>query len=86
NSLISPGVTIEEGAVVKDSIVFTDVKILKKVKVNKTIVGENVIIGEGAVIGTATKKPVQPNGITIIENNVAISPKSRIVAGSEITI
>ena len=86
NSLISPGVTIEEGAVVKDSIVFPDVKILEKAKVTKTIIGENVVVGEGAVIGTATKKPVQPDGITIIENNVEISPKSRIAAGSEITI
>ena len=53
---------------------------------DKTIVGENVVIGEESEIGTATETPVQPNGITIIENNVKISPKSRIVAGSEITI
>ena len=86
NSLISPGVTIKEGAVVKDSIVVPDVIIMEKAKVNKSIIGENVVVGEGAVIGTATKTPVEPNGITIIEDNVGISPKSRIVAGSEITI
>ncbi len=86
NSLISPGVTIQEGAVVKDSIIFPDVVIMEKAIVNKTIVGENVVIGEESMIGTATKTPVQPNGITIIENNVKITPKSRIVAGSEITI
>ncbi len=86
NSLISPGVTIKEGAVVKDSIIFPDVIIQENARVNKSIIGEDVVIGEESVIGTATKKPVQPNGITIIENNMKISPKSRIVAGSEITI
>ena len=86
NSLISPGVTVKEGAIVKDSIVFTDVQILEKAKVNKTIIGDNAVIGEGSVIGIKTDAPEQPNGITIIEDHVHISPKSRIIAGSEITI
>lgn len=86
NSLISPGVTVKEGAVIKDSIIFPDVQIFEKAKIDKAIVGEKAVIGEGSVIGIKTETPVQPNGITIIEDHVQISPKSRIIAGSEITI
>lgn len=86
NSIISPGVTVEEGAFVKDSIIFNDVKIGEKATVMKTIIGENVVVGGESIIGIPNENPNAPNGITIIENNSEISPKSMIDAGSEITL
>lgn len=86
NSIISPGVFVEEGAVVKDSILFPDVKVEKKAILKKTIVGENTVIGERSFVGKDNDKPEEPNGITIIENNLNIKAETQILAGSEITL
>ncbi len=51
NSVLSPGVFIEEGSVVKDSIIFTDTLVNKNCYIEKTIIDKRVIIGQGAQIG-----------------------------------
>ncbi|WP_136810843.1 glucose-1-phosphate adenylyltransferase family protein [Desulfosediminicola flagellatus] len=51
NSILSPGVVIEEGAIVRDSILFQDCLIKKKAVVDLAILEKNVQVGEGAVIG-----------------------------------
>lgn len=52
NSVLSPGVCVEEGAIVKDSIIFTDTIIKKNSYIEKTIVDKKVIVGENCKIGT----------------------------------
>lgn len=51
NSVLSPGVFIEEGATVKDSIIFTDTVIKKGSHIEKTIIDKKVVVGEKCQIG-----------------------------------
>ena len=57
NSVIGPGVTIEEGALVKDSIIMKDSSIGKNTKVYKSVIAENVEICEGCEIGVGEEAP-----------------------------
>lgn len=51
NSILSPGVVVEEGAIVRDSILFQDCIVKKGAIVDLSILDKNVQVGEGAVIG-----------------------------------
>ena len=86
NSILSPGVYVGEGAVVRDSILFPDVKIEKGARVDKAIMGENSVAGEESVVGIPVEIPEEPNGITIIENNLKIQPGTRVESGTECTL
>ncbi len=52
NSLLAPGVIIEEGAVVKNSILFTDCRVSRHATVDLAILDKRVSVGEHAVIGS----------------------------------
>ncbi len=74
DSVLSPGVIVEEGAVVKDSIVFTDCVIKKNAVVDLSILDKRVIVEANSVIGYGEGydivNKVEPShlysGITII--------------------
>ncbi len=51
NSILSPGVVVEQGAIVRDSILFQDCIIKKNAVVDLAILDKNVYVGEGAVVG-----------------------------------
>jgi len=51
NSVLSPGVIVEEGVVIKDSIIFTDTIIKKNTYIEKTIIDKKVRIGANCKIG-----------------------------------
>ncbi len=51
NSIIAPGVIVEEGATVNNSIIFDDCVIKKGATVDLAILDKRVTVGEGAVIG-----------------------------------
>ncbi len=51
NSVLAPGVVVEEGAIVRNSILFTDCVIKKNAVVDLSILDKRVLVGEGAVIG-----------------------------------
>ena len=51
NSVIAPGVIVEEGATVNNSIIFDDCIIKKGSTVDLAILDKRVTIGEGAVVG-----------------------------------
>jgi glucose-1-phosphate adenylyltransferase len=55
NSVLAPGVIVEEGAVVKDSILFADCVVGKKSKVDLTICDKRVRISNDTVVGTGSK-------------------------------
>ena len=51
NSVLSPGVIVEDGAIIKDSIIFTDTIIKKDSFVHKTIIDKKVVIEANCQIG-----------------------------------
>ena len=51
NSVLSPGVIVEEGAVVNNSILFADCVVKRNAKVDLSICDKEVIIGENAAVG-----------------------------------
>ncbi|MFW5991995.1 MAG: glucose-1-phosphate adenylyltransferase [Halanaerobiaceae bacterium] len=51
NSVISPGVYIEEGAVVRDSVIFNDTVIKRDSIVSRSIIDKEVVIGANSHIG-----------------------------------
>ncbi|MFW6028688.1 MAG: glucose-1-phosphate adenylyltransferase [Halanaerobiales bacterium] len=79
NSVISPGVYIEEGAVVKDSVIFNDTIIRKNTVVEKAIIDKEVEIGENCKIGCGDdytpnkdKPDLLDNGLNIIAKRAKI--------------
>ncbi len=72
NSVLFPGVYVEEGAVVEDSIIMTRTIVGKNSYVSKSILANNVIVGEGAKIGigeivvNADKPHIYDSGITVV--------------------
>jgi glucose-1-phosphate adenylyltransferase len=51
NSILGPGVVVEEGAVIKDSILFEDCLVRRGATVDLAILDKKVEVGEGAVVG-----------------------------------
>jgi glucose-1-phosphate adenylyltransferase len=51
NSVLAPGVVVEEGATVKDSIIFEDCIIRKGAVVDLAILDKRVQVGENAIVG-----------------------------------
>jgi len=56
NSVLSPGVVVEEGATVKDSVIFEDSVIQRGASVDLTICDKKVRIGENTVVGKGDKE------------------------------
>ncbi|MCK8817311.1 glucose-1-phosphate adenylyltransferase [Natroniella sulfidigena] len=85
NSVISPGVIIEEGAVVKDSIIFHNTKIQKNTVINKSIIDKNVTVGPDAQVGfgddltpNQEKPDILRHGLNIIAKGIQIPPEIKI--------
>ena len=51
NSVLSPGVIVEEGVIIKDSIIFMDTIIKKDSLIHKTIIDKRVVIEKNCKIG-----------------------------------
>jgi len=51
NSVLSPGVYVEEGALIKDCIVFNDATVDRDVVLDLSIVDKQTWVGEGAYVG-----------------------------------
>ncbi len=74
NSVLSPGVVVEEGAVVRDSILFTDCVVKKDSVVDLSILDKRVVVGSGSIIGEGdghnTVNSIAPShlytGITLV--------------------
>ena len=57
NSVIGPGVVIEEGAVVRDSIIMESSLIKKGAQIDRAIIAQDVTIGENAIVGCGEYAP-----------------------------
>ncbi|NLB84805.1 MAG: glucose-1-phosphate adenylyltransferase subunit GlgD [Acholeplasmataceae bacterium] len=79
NSVISPGVLIQNGAIVKDSVILNDCIIGENVEVNSSILDKKVVVGRNTIIGygddyTANleKPDVLNKGINVVEKSTLI--------------
>ena len=79
NSLISPGVVVEEGAVVKDSVVHGHVLVRAGARLEYCIVDEHAQIYEEARIGEVRSETAK---IAVVGRNAVIS-RGQIVTGGE---
>ncbi len=86
NSVLAPGVVVEEGAVVRDSILFADCVVKKNSLLDLTICDKRVRVGEGAVVGNGSNHTVanvlQPThlytGISLVGKEADIPPEISI--------
>jgi len=84
NSVIGPGVVIEEGAVVKDSIIMRRCMIGRNTHLNRCImdesciIGNDVVIGEGANISNLDKPKIYDSGITVLGEHTIVPDGVRI--------
>lgn len=86
NSIIAPGVHVEEGAVVKDSIIFEDCVINKGATVDLSILDKGVRVGERSYVGFGenftTKNRAKPthlySGITLVGKGAEVPAEQKI--------
>lgn len=85
NSILSPGVRVDEGAIVENSIIMHGCRISRNAKVHNSIVDKMSVIGRDASVGKgdpSVKNAVQPEyldfGATLIGNHTKIPGKVRI--------
>lgn len=78
NSILGPGVIIEEGAVIRNSIVMSGCTVSKNTIIDSTIIDENTSIGAGVKIGHGDNVPneskphIYNTGITVIGENTYV--------------
>ncbi|MDP4181920.1 MAG: glucose-1-phosphate adenylyltransferase [Bacillota bacterium] len=84
NSVIFPGVFIDENTVVEDSIVMTNSKIGANSYIHKSILSENVIVGNDVKIGVGESVPndIKPSiyycGITVIGESSYVPDEAQL--------
>ena len=86
NSVLAPGVIVEEGAVVRNSILFADCYVGWKATVDLSILDKRVIVGEYAVVGAGENytianrlKPTHLyTGITLIGKGAQVPAQQKI--------
>ena len=84
DSVVSPGVTVENGAVVRCSVLMDNVKVNRGARVIYSVVGRNTVVGEGARIGSDTIDPeTGKNSILLVEDGSEIASGAVIRAVSE---
>jgi glucose-1-phosphate adenylyltransferase len=86
NSILAPGVIVEEGAVVRNSIIFTDCHISRRATVDLSILDKRVRVGEQAVVGAGknfkTANRLKPThlytGITLVGKGTEVPAGHKI--------
>ena len=75
NSVLSPGVVVEEGAVVYDSVIFDDVIIRAGAEIHYTVMDGETEIGAECKVG----KPMElSEGITLVGGGLNVPPRTVI--------
>ena len=78
NSVLGPGVVVEEGATILNSIVMASCTIGKYTRIERTIIDENTKIGDHVTIGQGEdtinegKPKIYDTGITVIGENTTV--------------
>lgn len=84
NSIISPGVVVEEGAIVKNSVIMHDCIIEKRAVITKVISDKDVIFGENCTVGediVPEREIPAEKQITVIGKRVKI-PANTVIKSS----
>lgn len=84
NSVLGPGITVEEGAVIKNSIIMKDTYIGRNAYIDRSIIAEACEIGEGARLGEGEEAPSQLNADVYSFGLVTVGARSSIPAGVSI--
>lgn len=74
NSVVFPGVVIEENSLVRNSVIMGETHIHKNAAVFKSVIDEQVTIGDGAVVGSEEK-------ITVVGRQLSVTEHEVIMAG-----
>ena len=82
NSVLGPGVTVEEGAIVEDSVLFNDVTVKKGATVRYSILDEKVTVGENATVG---EYRMTASEVAVIGADVTVPDGEKIPAGAMIS-
>lgn len=80
DSVIAPGVYIEEGVLVKNSVILNNCIIRKNAMVNKTIIDKNVEIKENVHIGSGSDFTINSDAKTTLENGLNLIAKDITIA------
>ena len=95
NSVLGPGVIVEEGAIVRNSILMRGVHIKKGAVIDKAIIAENTVVGENAKLGVGEYAPsklsqkvyafdlVTIGNDSVIPDNVSIGKNTAIHGKTE---
>ena len=83
NSVLFPGVVVQEGAYVKDSIIMEDVYIDRDSRVIKSILDQDARIGKGCMIGGQEAIAVLGQSVSVLDNKTVEAGK-RIAPGENI--
>jgi len=78
NSILSPGVHVEEQAVVKNSIILANTKIGYHSIVDKCILDENVHVGKLCYVGFSGRALYGNGDITVVGKDVVVPPHTGI--------
>jgi glucose-1-phosphate adenylyltransferase len=78
NSVLGPGVFVDEGAVIRDSIIMENCRVGRNSRLERTIldeggqVGADVVIGQGENTPNEDKPNIYDTGITVIGENSSV--------------
>ena len=85
NSVISPGVYVEEGAVVRDSVIFDGCVIERGAVIERCVLDKEVFVGANAVIGPSTDFTPNIDRPELLNTGITVVGKrARIPAGLEV--
>ncbi len=79
DSIISPGVVVEQDALVEKSIIFNDAIIEPGARIRHTIIDKECIIRTGVSIGY-DRRADERRGFTISDNGIVVVPKGKEIA------
>lgn len=85
NSILSPGVRIEEKAIVRNSVIMTDTVIGEHSVVNNSILDEGVGVGKFCYIGLETSRTAGDHGITVVGKAVTIPSYTPICSSCKVS-
>jgi glucose-1-phosphate adenylyltransferase len=84
NSVLSPGVIVEEGAEIRDSIVFNETVIQAGARVERCILDKQVVVGRGARLGEGDNTPNRHEPEHLRDGITIVGKSARIPSGTQI--